>query len=212
MPFLALIIFVSILKYLGTGVTTDRIENLIKPFGIYAPIVFVIFMMTTNILPPIPVVPFWIVAIVSFPKPIACAAIIIANILGNTMNFLIARYLGEPAVKRLAGKDSLTKIQKFVGISDFKTFALIRFFGTALTDYISYAAGFSRLSLGKYVLATVLALTPLTLLAFVIISNGLTGNFAETATAFGTVYAINYGVTLLLPYIYIKNKHKFKNS
>lgn len=175
-----------------------QIEAFVAFFGIFAPIVFIVLSALTNILPPLAVTPLWFISIVLFGPMLGFIYSVMGNLLGNTVSFYIARIWGQDAIVRLAGKDALKHIQKLPALSDAKKVFLLKFFGGAATDYISYATGLSKISFTPYIIATFFAIMPMMIFGFVLILSLPTRTFASTASALGVFYAINYATTLLL--------------
>lgn len=134
----------------------------------------------------------------------------LANILGCSLNFLIARTWGRPAIKKLAGEMALRKIEQLPHISSAKVVFILKLVGSALTDYISYAVGLSRLAYSSYFIASAFAILPMMIFGFLLISNVELESVTSTISSIGFFYAINYATSLLVVPIslYISKKDK----
>ncbi len=189
-----------------------QIQEFVAFFGIFAPLVFIILSALTNILPPLAVTPLWFISIVLFGPELGFVYSVAANLLGNTVSFYIARIWGRETVIRFAGNDALKHIQKLPALSDAKRVFILKFFGGAASDYISYAAGLSTIAFIPYLIATLFAVLPMMTLGFWLILRIPNRTFTSTASALGIFYAINYVTTfLLIPVsLYLNKKRKIK--
>lgn len=201
-----LILFVAIFAlavstpaiFLQKGINVENIKKLVLSFGIFAPIIFIGMTTSTNVIPPLAATPFWIASVILFgpiPGFIYCY---LANVLGSTINYYIARIWGRPAVIKMAGKAALTRIDKLPNIDSARTVFLLKLVGGAATDYISYGSGLSNISIYHYLLGTALSIAPMMVVGFVIISKISFNSAVSTLGGLGIFYSVNYATTLLL--------------
>jgi uncharacterized membrane protein YdjX (TVP38/TMEM64 family) len=208
---LSLSLLYLLIDFLNAKVTPQCILDFLKPWGAFAPVVFFIFLCSTNVIPPFPVVPFWLVALAIFQKPKAILIIYAANVAGNTANYLIARYFGRPTVSKIVGKAGIAKVEELTrGITGFTEFLVVRTFGGGLTDYISYAAGFTNIKPLKYILATVLGLIPVTFIGIFMLSKALSLKNVNTIGTLILFYLVNYFMALATPALIIARKRRMK--
>ncbi|MFC1625964.1 TVP38/TMEM64 family protein [Patescibacteria group bacterium] len=81
------------------------------------------------------------------------------------INFYISRFLGRKWVIKLAGKDSIKRIDQLTDIMGEKLLIFARLFGFPLYEFVSYAVGFTNMSFKRYFLITAtLSVIPGTLL------------------------------------------------
>ena len=141
---------------------------------------------------------FWIAGIVVFGPELAFGLSYVGHLIGHTANYFIAKKWGRPAVIKVAGKDSLTEIDKFAKVTKPFALFLIKLVGGAATDYISYAAGLARISYISHIVTTAFGILPMMLLGFWIISSVGDGNLLNAVATLGIFYVVNYSSTLLL--------------
>lgn len=80
---------------------------------------------------------------------------------GAVIAFYIARRFREPVVEKFVPLQTLHKIEeKISGRTELLAFLGIRLTTGSIMDFVSYAAGLSKLSPKKFVLATLIALIP----------------------------------------------------
>lgn len=139
-------------------------KELIISFGILAPIAFVAINVLTIIISPLSSFPLWLASLGIYGFTITFILIVISHIIGSIVNFLIARHFGRPIIKKLAGDNSLDKIDEMSHAIGLKTLFLARLVGGAATDYISYAAGLTSIRLKPY--AIISSIVPLPMIFF----------------------------------------------
>lgn len=128
---------------------------------ILAPLIFIVVRSTSVIFPPIPGIVFDIPGILVFGPWLGFVLGEAGIMLGAIVAFWIARLFREPVVKRFA---SLQKISKWEDtISEKKKFwalVALRLPTNAIFDYISYAAGLTKISSLKFFFSTLLGNIP----------------------------------------------------
>lgn len=184
--------------FLNSKFDVNTIQSLVKSSGVASPIIFIVITSLTNVIPPLAVTPFWIVSILLFGPIVGFLLSFIANLLGSSVNFFIAKLWGRPAVARIAGQDTLVEIDKLPNITNPFAVFVLKFVGGAATDYISYGSGLSRIKYLPYLIATSFSILPMMGFGFMIIKNITFTSITSTASALGLFYLINYLSTLLL--------------
>src|SRR3989442_571952 len=92
--------------------------------------------------------------------------------LGSGFNFWFARVVGRPTLERLIGRDTLAKIDRSLGSARSKSAMFVLFLLPGLPkDLLSYAAGFSGMTIIEFLVLSGLARSP-ALLASVMIGAG----------------------------------------
>jgi len=93
--------------------------------------------------------------------------------LGSAFNFWFARAVGRPTLERLIGRDTLAKIDRSLGSARNKSAMFLLFLLPGLPkDLLSYAAGFSGMTITEFLVLSGLARSP-ALLASVMIGAGV---------------------------------------
>ena len=197
---------------LNRQLTVDNIRNTVDSCGAWAPIVFVLACAATNIFSPLVIMPFWIAGILAFPFPQSLIYIYVANLLGHSLNFLIAKRWGRDLIVKFTGQKGLEKIDEFTELVGIKTIFLIRLFGGAATDYISYALGLTNLTYPVYLGVTAVAFVPWMFLNFYLIRGGIEGNSAVLVRNFSVLAILGYFFTLLVSVIVYRNKKRMAES
>ena len=112
--------------------------------------------------------------------------------LGSAFNFWFARVVGRPTLERLIGRDTLAKIDRSLGSARNKSAMFLLFLLPGLPkDLLSYAAGFSGMTIIEFLVLSGLARSP-ALLASVMIGAGVSRG------AYRSVIAISLLVLLAI--------------
>ncbi len=201
---LILFVLISIpAVYLNGRITIDDFKKYVLSFGLFAPFVFIIATALTNVIPPLAATVFWITGVILFGPFYGAVFSYTANLVGSSINYIIAYIWGRQAVAKLAGEGSLKEIDKYAQATRFKDLILLKMFSGAASDYVSYAAGLAKVPFWVHFSAVGYGIVPMMAIGFYLIYRGTGGDLYAVASSLGIFYAINYSTTLILvPLIY----------
>ena len=156
--FLSFVLFPSVRAF-AASLNPERIEEWLDEAGAFAPILFVILSGTAVVVSPIPSLPLDIAAGAFFGPFLGGIYAVGGALLGALASFLIARFLGRGLLERLIGghinfcsecsDKLLTRIVFLSRLIPFVSF-----------DVVSYGAGLTKISVGKFALATGIGMMP----------------------------------------------------
>lgn len=135
---------------------TDPAQEKIKNLGFWGQVVTMLYVASSHVVAPLAGTPGVVVALSAYGLFKGWLIVYLGSLLSATINFYIARIFGRKWVIRLAGKKSISKIDKFVTIMGTRVLIIARLFGFPLYEFISYAVGFTNMSFKKYFLITAL--------------------------------------------------------
>ncbi len=148
---------------LSAYVSAERIDAWLTAAGPLAPLVFIMVMALAVVVSPIPSLPLDILAGKVFgPLPGTLYAALGA-LLGAVMSFQIARVLGRDVLARFL-KGHINFCPKCSDKLLTRVVFLARLVPFVSFDLVSYGAGLTRMSLGKFAVASFLGMLPLTFL------------------------------------------------
>jgi uncharacterized membrane protein YdjX (TVP38/TMEM64 family) len=150
----------GLVKLLGfdvTQLTPERVGDVVRSFGVWAPAVYLVVYGQPIV--PLPASLMTIVGGVAFGKFWGLIAALTGATLRACSEFRVARLLGREAVAKLL-KGQVAALDKKIGENSFKTVLLIRLIPNLPFDVQNYGLGFSRVGFGAYTLATVLGIIP----------------------------------------------------
>jgi uncharacterized membrane protein YdjX (TVP38/TMEM64 family) len=170
----------------------DSIRETLVAAGLWAPAIYIAVRVSTIVIAPlrIPGLEMW--AGVLFGTWLGTAYSVVADLIGGSANFWIARILGQPVVAKFAGPLGLDRLDGFyhqVGGWRGLLFARLVLPGY---DYVSYAAGLTPLRYSAYAIITALGGIPRTYLSValgtVLIQD--VSLFVAYQVALGALYAL----------------------
>lgn len=145
----------------------EALIQFLAAHSILAPIIFILLRSTAIIIPPIPGLIFDLVGIAVFGPVLGFIYAEIGIMLGAMIAFGIARKFREPVVKHFVSLQKLNQWEKT--LSENKKFWMlvaIRLPTNAFFDYISYAAGLTKISASKFFLSTLISNIPMMALVY----------------------------------------------
>ncbi|WP_270507045.1 TVP38/TMEM64 family protein [Paraclostridium sordellii] len=183
---------VSILNNLDV----DMLKKYILSFGMWAPTVSFILMILQSVIAPIPafIITFanaglfgWINgAILSW----------ISSMVGATLCFYIARFLGRDVVIKLTSNEGLNKVDKFFGKYGNYAILIARLLPFISFDIVSYAAGLTSMKFSAFFIATGIGQLPATII-YSYIGGVLTGTTKTLVTGLLFIFALSAIIALL---------------
>lgn len=137
-----------------------QVADYVRSFGVWTPLVSLLLMVAQTVIAPLPgsliaaangiVFGIWWGTLLSW----------LGGLLGGSLAFAIARWLGRDAVTRLLGQAHLEAAQEFSQREGFWIVLVARLIPLISFDLISYLAGLSTMSYPKFLLATAIGMLP----------------------------------------------------
>jgi len=141
--------------------------SLLSEYKILAPFIFIIVRSTSVIIPPIPGIIYDLAGILIFGKILGFIYAEIGVMLGAMVAFWIARRFREPVLKRITFLQKVHEWESAVSEKKkFWTLVAIRLPTSPIFDYISYAAGLTKISTSKFFFSSLLGNTPIMFLIY----------------------------------------------
>ncbi len=196
------IVMLVFIEWIGV----ESIQAFIEQAGPLAPLAYIALKATTYVFAPLSSGPVQLSSGILFGLWAGTLYTLIGEVLGGTISFLIARYLGRPVVKRFVGDDGMARVDNFVSqLGGGRALIYARLFFFAIYDFISYAAGFTRnITLRQYVVvSTVIGAIP----TFLFVAAG--ASLAGDRTLLLFIYFC-IGVLSALPFL-INRRRKAKH-
>ena len=139
----------------------ERLQQFFEACGPLAPIVYVAFVIVEVVVAPIPGLMLYAPGGVVFGGFLGGLLSLTGNVLGAGIACGITRNIGSSWLTRLVHEDSLAKAQTELARRGSWLIFLLRVNPLTSSDLVSYAAGFTRISIGKVMLATMFGMAPL---------------------------------------------------
>ena len=136
----------------------QRIVDWIERFGVLGPVVYMLILASTIIFTPLPSVIVDIAGGLAFGVLLGTVYTMLGGMLGATVNFYVARRLGRHFVERRLGQQAMNQIDGLADRMGAKLIFLTRLIPLFNFDWVSYAAGLTRISFKTYAVASALGM------------------------------------------------------
>ena len=139
----------------------EQLQQFFEACGPLAPIVYVAFVTIEVVVAPIPGLMLYAPGGVVFGGFVGGLLSLVGNVLGAGIACGITRSIGSTWLTRVFPKDSLENAQQELDRRGSWLSFLLRVNPLTSSDLVSYAAGFTRIPIGKVMLATMFGMAPL---------------------------------------------------
>jgi len=141
--------------------------SLINQYPLLAPLVIIIFRFLGVVAAPLPGAPVAFASMALLPWPKAWFYNFLGAELGAIAAFFLARFFRQPVVARFAPLQKINQWQEKISQTrQFWSFVALRAASLAAFDFVSYAAGLTKLSFLTFLAATLLVDIPATFIFF----------------------------------------------
>lgn len=152
-----------LLYFISTQVPEETIRKIVQSYGPFGPIIITFLILLTNIIAPLGASPFIFAGFYLYGQMIVVFAFI-AAILAAIINFWIAKIWGRSLVVKLAGMESLEKIDQLTDNYGYQTLFIIRLLLREFHDIISYVFGLTKMKFIPYLIISIVGMIPGTLI------------------------------------------------
>lgn len=142
----------------------ERIAKWVEQFSWWGPLVIIFVMVAQMFLLVIPSVLVMVVSIIAYGPVFGTLIILSAIFCASSIGYLIGKSLGTPITERILGAKSREKIEGFLVKYGFWAVIITRISPFLSNDAISFVAGILRMGYWRFIGATLLGISPLTLL------------------------------------------------
>jgi uncharacterized membrane protein YdjX (TVP38/TMEM64 family) len=149
-----------------TVLTSDdqaRIEAWVDQFGWFGPLVIVVAMIAQMFLLVIPTPLLMVVSVLAFGPVWGSVIILVAVFCASSVGYFIGAYLGPPVVGKILGPKGQKEVEGFIDDYGFWAIIVTRLAPFLSNDAISFVAGMLRMGYWRFIGATLLGITPLTI-------------------------------------------------
>lgn len=176
-------VFLYVQKLVGLA----KIQQLVAESGVWGPVILIFLIVLTGFA----LFGKWTIIYLS-----------LATAISSFTNFWIARKFGRDLVVRLVGKGAMSKVDHIAAHEGVKVLIVMRFFQGYISDFISYAAGFTSIKFPVYYLISLIVPIPWTVIMFIFF------DWLPQQQIFGWMLALG-AVFFVIPPIYYYLKHRF---
>lgn len=148
--FLALL---TALYLLVDSIGSEELALMVQRAGIWGPVLYIAIKALTFTLAPLSAGPIQFASGILFGVIPGTLFSVLGEVIGGSINLLIARLLGRRIVKRFVGEAALARIDEFYErhLDDWKSLLAARLLLFSVYDFISYAVGLGHIRLSVYI-------------------------------------------------------------
>ena len=148
--FLALL---TLLYLLVHSIGDDELKLLVERAGVWGPLVYIAIKALTFTFAPLSAGPIQFASGILFGVIPGTLYSVLGEVIGGSVNVLIARLLGRRIVKRFVGDAAMKRIDEFYErhLDDWKSLLAARLLLFSVYDFISYAVGLGHIRLIVYI-------------------------------------------------------------
>ena len=172
------------------------VRDWLRQSGAVAPIVYIALLALAIVVTPIPSVPLDIAAGLAFGLFWGTVYTLTGAQIGATVCFALARRYGRPWLERRLPKAAVSHVDRMTGRLGVPALFFMRLLPVFNFDWVSYAAGLTRMSLAQFTLATFAGMI-LPVIGIVAVGDQLIANPARAVLIFGILAAL-----AVLPFVW----------
>lgn len=143
-----------------------KMRHWIESAGAWAPLVYIALKASTYVIAPLSGTPVKLAGGALFGFWEGAALGLTGDMIGASLNFWIARLFRDKAITKLSGRKAIKQIDDLTEhVGGWRALLAARIFLASLYDFISYAAGLSKLPFKQFFWVSLFAGIPSTLMA-----------------------------------------------
>lgn len=164
-----LAIVVSYILQLTVISQPERYTTWLSSFGPYVVLVYILIQAVTLVIPPLGAMFIWIgmIAILGPAKGLLLSYLVTTPV--YCLNFLLSKRYGRPLVSKVIGKAGMGKVDHYAANAGIETLWILKIFENSYFDYISYAAGLTKISFRDFLIVNFLGGIPSSLITYFIL-------------------------------------------
>lgn len=182
-----------------TSEDQERIQKWVKQFGILGPIVLIFAMTVQMFMLIVPNLLLFIIAVICY-GPVWGSLICLTGVFtSSSLGYYIGKKLGPRAIDKFVSEKAQEKICLFIERYGVKAIAIARL-SSLVSDALGFAAGILEMNYKKYILSTLVGITP------VIVLIAIYGQSGKIERAL--IWIAGISLVLLVGYIFFDKKKR----
>jgi uncharacterized membrane protein YdjX (TVP38/TMEM64 family) len=182
-----------------TSEDKDQIRDWVQRFGMLGPIVLILSMAAQMFMLIIPNILLFAIAIICYGPVWGGLISLVGVFLSSSLGYVIGKKLGPRAIDRFVSQNTQEKIQAYIERYGMKAVMIFRL-SSLSTDSLGFVAGILEMNYKKYILATLIGVTP------VIVLIAIYGNNGRLETAL--IWLASISLVIFIIYIIVDRKRQ----
>ncbi|CAM3527706.1 TVP38/TMEM64 family protein [Zobellia roscoffensis] len=187
-----------------TSGNRKEVENWVSQFGAWGPVILILAMIAQMFMIVVPSIMLMVASILAYGPIWGSILILGAVFSASSVGYLIGKILGQDRVERIIGRKTENKVANFLEDYGFWAVIITRLNPFLSNDAISFVGGILRMGYWKFIGATLIGITPLTIFIAIL---GRSTNSMKSGLLWGSLVSL----ALFLFYVWYDKKHLQKS-
>lgn len=182
-----------------TSEDKDQIRDWVKRFGMLGPLVLILAMGAQMFMLIVPNILLFAIAIICYGPVWGGLISLVGVFISSSLGYVIGKKLGPSAIDRFVSQKIQEKIQLYIERYGMKAVMIFRL-SSLSTDSLGFVAGILEMNYRKYIIATLIGVTPVIVLIAIYGTNGK----LETAL----IWLASISLVIFIIYIILDRKNR----
>jgi uncharacterized membrane protein YdjX (TVP38/TMEM64 family) len=194
------------MRTMGVSITSEQVRNLLAGLGVWGPIALIGSLATVLVVPIIPASILQIGAGLAFGPLLGLLYASLADILGASIGFWVARRWGNALLTRWLSDKNRQVLTRLAQHMNWRTVMLLRLIPGPAYPLVSFAAGYASVGYGAYLAGSFAGVFPaLVLLVFA-------GDLVTSSPLLATVLVVALVASMAVLGHYVNTKTKQESA
>ncbi len=203
LPFLLALIITAVLQYTILA-KPELVQSWLESFGSWIILAYVLIQTITIVVPPLGAL-FAQLAVLSIFGPLKGVVLIyLVSTPAYCINFFLARRYGRPLVEKVIGKQGMAKMDNVFADAGVGTLVILKVLQGGYFDFVSYAAGLSKITWTEFLLVNIFGGIPYAILTYIV--------FLKSNNLIKSVIILQGLAIVLIAMSFLINHYKNKNK
>jgi uncharacterized membrane protein YdjX (TVP38/TMEM64 family) len=148
------------LRTSGAALTPEGVRAALADLGPLGPLALMLALAAALVVPVIPATLFQVGAGLAFGPPLGLLYVVLADVLGASVGFWLARRWGRSLLDRRLDPQARAQLNRLAGHMSWRSVMLLRLLPGPAYPLVSFAAGYSPISFRIYTIASLAGVLP----------------------------------------------------
>jgi uncharacterized membrane protein YdjX (TVP38/TMEM64 family) len=122
----------------------------IKMIGLWGYLIIIFYVVLSHVFAPISGTPAIAFGVMIYGINVGMTLVYLASVISCVINFYISRRFGRDIIKNFVGSRAIKEIDRFAAVEGTNVLWICRLIGFSFFDFISYAAGLTKIKFKEY--------------------------------------------------------------
>src|SRR3990167_2444677 len=151
------LVYLAIKFFLLPHINTPEFKLFIDSIGFWGYLIIIGYVVISHVFAPISGTPGVALAITIYGLSVGMWLLYYASLISCVINFCISRRYGRNLVRKFVGAEAMKEVDSFTSVGGEQVLFISRLLGFSFFDFISYAAGLTKISFKSYFAITAIS-------------------------------------------------------